>query len=105
MRLKLLYTNRYILNFKTRKKLAETLVLSLINYSIAVYFPCLDYVTRYRVQKIQNSCCRFVCGLRKFSHVSKKINELRWLRVDQLFTYNLLILLQRKKSIGHLLIY
>lgn len=47
-----------------------------------MYYPCLDADTKNRLQKIQNTCCRFVCGLRKFDHVSSKFHELRWLKLD-----------------------
>lgn len=92
MQLKILYSNRHILNFKTRKKLVESLVISILSYSIVLYYPCLDFVTKSRIQKIQNSCCRFVFGLRRYSHISSKINELQWLKMDDMFTYHLLIL-------------
>ena len=70
--LKLLYTNISIINFKLRKKLVETLVLPILNYCNIVYYPCLDRITKNRIQVIQNSCCRFVYRLRKYDHISSK---------------------------------
>lgn len=87
--LRLLYRNIYILNFKLRKKLCETLVLPILSYCNIIYFPCLDKFTQYRIQKVQNSCCRFVFKLRKYDHVSQKINELGWLKMQSLYKYNL----------------
>lgn len=87
--LKLLYTNISILNFKFRKKLCESLVLSILNYCIVLYFPCLDKFTQNRLQKIQNSCCRFVYRIKKYDHVSCKLNQLGWLRLENLYKYHL----------------
>lgn len=93
--LKLLYCNASILNFKVRKKLTETLVLSILNYGITLYFPCLDNITQHRLQKIQNCCCRFVFGLRKFDRVSSKINELGWLKIGNLYKYHMSVFVYR----------
>lgn len=87
--LKMLYCNISILNFKVRKKLCESLVLPILNYCNIVYFSCLDKLTQYRLQKMQNSCCRFVFKMKKYSHVSAKLNELKWLRLENLYTYNM----------------
>nr|CAH7746795.1 unnamed protein product [Callosobruchus chinensis] len=95
LRLRSLYANRHILNFKTRKKLVESLVMSVLFNSITIYYPCLDSVAKYRLQKIQNSCCRFVYGLRKYSHVTSKIKELQWLRLEYQYEYFLLAYVHR----------
>lgn len=86
--LKILYSNHLILNFKLRKKLCELLVMPFIYYCFVIYYPCLDSVDKYRLQKIQNNCCRFIFNLRKYDHVSDKILELKWLKVDKLFVYH-----------------
>lgn len=93
--LRLLYKNYLILNFKLRKKLTESLVLSIVNYCFVVYYPCLDQVTKYRLQKIQNSCCRFIYGLKRRDHVSKFINDLGWLKLDLLYEYFLCMMIYR----------
>lgn len=92
--LRLLYSNISIINFKLRKKLTEVLVLSILNYSSIVYFPCLDKFTQYRLQKIQNSCCRFIFGLRKYDRVSKRINQLGWLTVENTFKLNFSVFIE-----------
>lgn len=89
--LKLLYANISILNFKMRKKLCECLVLPILNYCNIVYYSCLDQLTRYRLQKVMNSCCRYVFRLKKFDHISHKIKELNWLKVENLYKYHLSI--------------
>lgn len=95
VRLKLLYANKSILNYKVRKKLCETIVMPLYYYCDIVYYPCLDTFTKNRIQKIQNTCCRFVHNLRKFDHISDKFRELNWLNVNNTWLYHLLVFVQR----------
>lgn len=80
--MKLLYSNRHILNFRLKKMLCESLVLSNFNYGDFVWGPCLDAVSKNRIQVIQNNCSRFVCGLRKYDHVSHTFRDLNWLRME-----------------------
>lgn len=95
LRMRLLYANRYILNFKTRKKLSNSLVLSILNYSLIVYYPCLDKITQLKLQRVQNTCVRFVWNLRKFDHISGYINQLQWLKMSLLFKFYYLTFIYR----------
>lgn len=81
-RLKALYSARRLLTFNMRRNLVESLVLSRFNYCDVVFGPCLNSFFRRRIQLVQNYCCRFVFGLRMFDHISHKINELGWLRME-----------------------
>ena len=96
--LKLLYSNYQILNFKLRKKLCETLVLPFLHYCLVIYYPCLDQITKYRLQKIQNNCCRFIFKLKKYDHVTVKIKELAWLKIEKLYQYHLAVFTYRMFS-------
>lgn len=80
--LKILYSNRHVLNFKLKKVLCESLVLSVFNYSDIIYGPCLDLYTKERIQKVQNTCCRLIYGLRKRDHVSYTRKLLGWLNME-----------------------
>lgn len=93
--LKLLYANRHVLNHRLRVMLSESLVLSFFNYCDFVYGPFLDVKEKGRIQKLQNSCCKFVFGLRKYDHVSDKINELRWLTMKNRRTLHFAVLIQK----------
>lgn len=95
LRLRVLYANKDILNFDTRKKLADSFVLSIINYCLVVYYPFLDKVSQQRLQRVENTCCRFVCGLKKFDHVSRHIHDLKWLKLSFLFKFRLVLLIYR----------
>ena len=74
--LKLIYTSRQILNFKLKKTLCESLVLAHFNYCDFIYGPCLDQNDKNRIQKMPNSCCRLIFGLRKYDHISYTVKTL-----------------------------
>lgn len=76
-----LFRNKAFLNRELKKKLSDTLVLSLTNYADIVYGPCLDVKTVGRLQKIQNSCIRLIFNLSRRDHVSDKIKDIGWLNL------------------------
>lgn len=80
--LRLLYPHKSYLSRDTKKMLCETLVLSQFIYCAPVYGPCLDTDCINRIQRVQNSCIRFIYGIRKFDHVSHKLKELKWLNME-----------------------
>lgn len=80
--LKILYSSRHLLNTKLKIMLCESLVLSQFNYCDFIYGSCIDSFDKNRIQKVQNSCCRFVYKLRKYDHVSRNINDTNWLSMD-----------------------
>ena len=79
--LKLIFSNRHILNFNLKRMLCESLVLSHFNYCDFVFGFCLDQIDKNRIQKVQNTC-RLIFGLRKSDHISHKINECKWLNMN-----------------------
>lgn len=79
--LRLLYAHRDYLDQASRRVLTESLVLSHFNYADVVYGPSLTQKQYLRLQRVQNSCVRFIYGLRKYDHVSEKYKELQWLRM------------------------
>lgn len=85
--LRLLYPHRSYIPTATKKVLCETLVLSQFNYCSPIYGFCLDQETHSRVQRVQNSCIRFIYGIRKYEHVSHKLKELRWLPMKERFSF------------------
>ncbi|VEN33939.1 unnamed protein product [Callosobruchus maculatus] len=95
LRMRSLYSCRYLMNFKLRKKLSETLVMSCLGYCNILYFPCLDQHTKNRLQIIQNNCVRFVCNLKKFDHVTQSYSMLRWLKLENLVQYHYLLFIHK----------
>lgn len=66
--------------------LCESLVLSHFSYCNVVYFPCIDKDTTMKIQRVQNSCIRYIFGIRKFQHISHKFHELGWLNMSNRFS-------------------
>nr|CAI5863097.1 unnamed protein product [Callosobruchus analis] len=95
LRLKILYSSKYVLSSKTKRVLCETLVMSVVRYCDILYYPCLDSITKLRLQKVQNSCCRFICGLRKYDHISDKIREMGWLPIEKVVKLHYIIFVHK----------
>lgn len=98
--LRILFGNKHIFNFNLRKMLCESIVLSLFNYGNFTYGPCLDAVTRQRIQMVQNTCCRFVFGLRKFDRISKYLKILQWLPISKVWELHMLNFIHRIINTG-----
>lgn len=80
--LKILYSNKHLLSRRLRKMLVESLVLSNFNYCNFVYGPFLNMREQQKIQKVQNSCVRFIFGLRKYDHISQQFRDLSWLSMS-----------------------
>ena len=78
----MIYSNRHILSFKIKIMLCELMVLSHFSYCDFIYGPCLTQVDKLRIQKVQNSCCRLIYGIRKYDHISHKIKECGWINME-----------------------
>jgi len=81
--LRILYSNRHILNRDLKKLLCESLVLSHANYGDTLYHYCMDASDGSRVQRLQNSCLRFVYGIRRRDRISHTLNWAGWLSMSQ----------------------
>lgn len=88
LKLRLLYPHRSYLSQKIKTFLCETLVLSHFNYSSQVFSHCLDSDTLYKIQKVQNSCLRYIFGIGKFQHISHKLKQVQWLNMKNRFYLN-----------------
>jgi len=77
--LRSLYSARDVLPRQLKIILCDSLILSKVNYCDVVYGPCLDAVDRRRIQRIQNSCLRYIYGLRRRDRVSHLIRQSGWL--------------------------
>ena len=75
-------TDIFCLKNLCRCVLCESLVLSYFNYCSFVYGHFLNVLENRKIQRVQNSCFRFVCSLRKYDHVSNAISELNWLNMN-----------------------
>ena len=68
-RLKQAYRSRNFLSEASRFKIIETYILSLFNYGDVLFFNITERLAN-KIQRVQNSCMRFVFGLRKYDHIS-----------------------------------
>lgn len=80
--LKMLYPHRHVLDQNIKILLCDTMVLSHFNYCDVVYGPCIDYVDINRIQRVQNSCLRYIYGIKKYERISHKLIETNWLNME-----------------------
>lgn len=98
--LRQLYPHRYYLSHKLKANLCNALVLSHFSHCAPLYSQALNTHEVYRIQKVQNTCLRYIFNLRKFDHVSHKLRELEWLsmknrhRLGTLSLYHFIITTQ-----------
>jgi len=79
--------------------LVTALVISQIRYCISVYGNSTQENTN-RVQKIINFAAKMIFGRKKFNHASDLIEELGWLRADELASYHTLTTLHKIRRQG-----
>ena len=83
--LRILKTFKRFTPFKVRKCLAESLVLSRLNYCIVVYGQLPRYL-RNRLQRVQNCAAGYVFG--RYRRILDVVN-LNWLPVDENIEYSI----------------
>ena len=76
----------------TKISLAQSLLLSVIDYADACY-PDLSAELLNKLERLQNLCIRFIFGLRKFDHVSSYRSRFQWLPIRYRRTCHILSLL------------
>ena len=79
--LRLLYPLRHCLSRDTKRRLCDSLILSHFAYCAPLYHSAIDSVDVRRIQRVQNSCLRYIYGIRKYDHVTYKLQEVGWLNM------------------------
>lgn len=79
--LKLIFPHRHFLSVATKRSLCDSLVLSHFSFCCELYGPCITANNIARIQRIQNSCLRFIFGIRKFEPITHKLAEVSWLNM------------------------
>ena len=97
-RLKQAYKFRKFLSFDSRVNLIETYILSLFNYGDVLFLNISGRLSN-KIQRVQNSCMRFVFGLRKYDHISNCYEKNKTLNMENRRKLHALILMH-KISIG-----
>lgn len=85
---------RRLLPIHIKKLLCSTLIFPIVEYADIVY-QSLNCQLKYKLQKIQNACVRFVFGLKKYDHVSISRESLHWMVFNKRRTIHMLRLLWR----------
>jgi hypothetical protein len=81
---KSLYSLRFIRDCTPetlRKRLAESLVQPFLDYCSVVYLDVSEE-QKLRLQRLSNSCVRYVLGVRRDEHITPYRQRLEWLRTD-----------------------
>ena len=85
------------LTFNLKKQLIHCLVLSKLDYCNGLYFGLPSYLIN-RLQKIQNSCVRFLFGpsrLKKWDHVTPYLKEAHFLPVKKRIEFKIALLVYK----------
>lgn len=93
-RLKQAYKFRKFLSLETRFTLVETYILSLFNYG-DILFQNISGRLSNKIQRVQNSCMRFVFGLRKYDHISHCYEKNKTLNMENRRKLHALILMHK----------
>lgn len=70
MKLKMLHRFKYSLNEEVKLKLVKSLIYPNLDYCSAVFFNFLTSNYKYKIQRVQNACLRFVCCIPFRAHVT-----------------------------------
>ena len=66
---------------KCKHRLCEIYVLSQLNYCNFVY-QGTKKESKIKLQKLQNSCIRFICGLKRRDHITPHLKSLKVLNIE-----------------------
>lgn len=83
--LKMLYPHRSYLSRPVKVALCNSIVLSKLQHCCQLYSSCLDREYVYKIQKLQNSCLRYIYGIRKYEHISHMLGPTNWLSMENRF--------------------
>ena len=93
----IMFINRTKDNFNkpTRIMVVQSLVLSILNYGIGIW-GATNSTQVLRIQKIQNFAAKVALGgAAKSDHVTPFLKELKWLKVNQQYKFEILTLTYR----------
>uniref|UniRef100_A0A1Y1M6V6 Reverse transcriptase domain-containing protein n=1 Tax=Photinus pyralis TaxID=7054 RepID=A0A1Y1M6V6_PHOPY len=79
LNLRLLFPHKFYLSTSIKLMLCNSLVLSHFAHCSPVYSSCITHDTTHSIQRVQNSCLRFVYGISKYDHITHKLKDANWL--------------------------
>ena len=81
-KLKFSYRFKNFLTQESKTTLCEGYVLAHFNYCDSVYNNITEFL-KQKIQKAQNTCIRFIFGLRKYDHISSYFTQLKTLNMEE----------------------
>ena len=96
-KLRQVYRHKKFLSFESKVKVCESYVLCHLNYCDSVYFNITE-ILKNKIQKVQNTCFRFIFGLRKYDHISSCLKNLDTLNMENRRILHGLTLMRKIKN-------
>ena len=81
-KLRQVYRFKNFLSEDSKKTICESYILCHFNYCDTIYFNIAEFL-KTKIQKVQNTCFRFIFGLRKYDHVSSCLVKLDTLNMHE----------------------
>jgi hypothetical protein len=81
-KLRSIYRFKTILPPSAKIKICESLILSTLDYCDVVYGPNISVNNANALQKIQNSCARYIYNIKNREHITPSIEKAGWLKMD-----------------------
>ena len=75
------YRFKNFLSRDSKVNICESYVLCHFNYCDSVYFNITE-ILKNKIQKVQNTCVRFIFGLRKYDHISSSLKSMDTLNME-----------------------
>ena len=72
---------KIFLSHDSKVNVCESYVLCHFNYCDSVFFNISEFL-KHKIQKTQNTCLRFIYGLRKYDHISSCLKDLDTLNME-----------------------
>jgi hypothetical protein len=92
LQLKNLSRLKKYMNRKCLEKLIHAFITSRIDFCNSLYFG-LNARLLSKLQILQNSCARFLCGVKRVDHITPVLKDLHWLPVEQRIVFKVLVLI------------
>jgi hypothetical protein len=84
----------HIAPFKTRKMIADGVVISRLIYLIQLWGGCQGYLLGL-LQTLQNRAARLVCKMGRYTHVKTLLDNCGWMSVRQMVAYHWVLLVYK----------
>ena len=96
-KLRQVYRFKNFLSQESKVSVCETYVLCHLNYCDSVFYNITEFL-KHKIQKVQNTCVRFIFSLRKYDHISSSLKSLDMLNMEDRRTLHGLTLMRKIKD-------